>query len=114
MTLKQRRSIFSLNFAKLIIWINEQPGYTCGICEVMRTPEQAAIYAKKGVGIIHSLHLDSCAGDLAIWLNGVYVESTDGYKFAGDYWESLHPQNRWGGRFKDGDHFEMREVINLG
>ncbi len=108
MTLSQ--SIFAGNVSKLIRYINEQ-GYTCTFGEAWRTPEMAEIYAKRGTGIKRSLHCERRAIDLNLFLEGKYLTDGNAHKPFGDYWESLDPRNRWGGRFNDGNHYEMREAI---
>ena len=40
----------------------------------------------------------------------VYVRATAQHKELGEFWESLSPFNRWGGRFRDGNHYERLEV----
>ena len=92
---------------RLLDKINEL-GYTCTVGEAYRTPEQAALNAKKGTGIADSLHCKRLAIDLNIFKDGVYL--TDGVKFKeiGVYWKSLNPNNAWGGDFTtnpDGNHF---------
>jgi len=102
------QAAFAVNVAKLILHINEC-GYSCTFGEAWRTPEMAAIYAQQGKGIKNSLHCIRLAVDLNLFKDGVYLPTTEAYKFAGEYWESLNSLNRWGGRFNDGNHFEMRE-----
>lgn len=113
MTLSDKQKIFSLNVAKFIIWIY-QSGYTVSFGEAYRTPEQAAIYAKTGKGVIDSLHCKRLAIDLNLFKDGVYI--SDGlvpdWISLGRYWESLHILNRAGVNFKrkDSNHFEMQDV----
>ncbi len=38
----------------------------------------------------------------------VYQQTTAAHRPLGIYWESLSTYNRWGGRFKDGNHYERR------
>ncbi len=102
------QQIFAVNVAHLILHINEC-GYSCTFGEAWRPPEVAAIYAQQGKGIKNSLHCIRLAVDLNLFKDGVYLPTTEAYKFAGEYWESLNSLNRWGGRFNDGNHFEMRE-----
>ncbi len=39
-----------------------------------------------------------------------YLEKKEDYAPLGQYWESLHPENRWGGLFPRADyvHFEIK------
>lgn len=119
MSLREQQCIFLKNFAKLILWCFEN-GYTVTAGELLRTEEQQKIYLSEGkTKALRSLHQDKMAGDLLLFINGIYLTDTKSYKPAGDYWVTLHPQNRWGGdwnkngkiedeNFKDGNHFEMQ------
>lgn len=78
------------------------------IGEVQRTPECAALNAKKGTGIANSLHTQRLAVDLNLFVNGKYMTDTKDYLPLGEYWETLG--GTWGGRFKsrpDGNHFSL-------
>jgi hypothetical protein len=117
MKLSELQSIFAVNAALLILEINKR-GFTCRFGEAWRTPEMAAMYAKEGTGIKHSLHCDRMAVDLLISKDGVWLTDTESYRFAGVYWCSLNTLNRWGGDWdgdgvpdpgeNDGNHFECR------
>ena len=45
--------------------------------------------------------------DLNLFKDGVYLTSDKDHEPFGIYWESLHPLCRWGGRFKDGNHYSI-------
>ena len=107
-TLSQKQRAFSLLVAKLILWAYEQ-GYELTFGEVLRTPGQAALNAKKGIGIMASLHILSLAVDFALFIKGKYQRSSAAYAPLGKYWKSLDPECRWGGDFKkpDGGHFSL-------
>ena len=119
MKLSEKQGIFLLNVAKLIIWVSEQGQYVTG-GELLRTKEQQQIYVDSGESkTLDGKHLEKLAIDLNLFINGVYRRDTESYKPLGQYWVSLHPNNRWGGdwnkdgatddeEFKDGNHFEMR------
>ena len=111
MTLRERQSLFLQNIALLIGWAFAN-GYELTGGELYRTPEQAEIYAKTGMGITKSLHRQRLAVDLNLFKNGIFYTDTESHKPLGDYWKSLHPDNRWGGDFKnrpDGNHYKMKE-----
>jgi hypothetical protein len=107
-----------MNVSKLIYEINIS-GYACTFGEAWRTPEMAAIYAKRGTGISHSLHCIRLAVDLLLFKDGVWITDTESYRPFGTYWCSLNSLNRWGGDWdkdgvpdpgeNDGNHFEMQE-----
>jgi D-alanyl-D-alanine carboxypeptidase len=110
MTIHDKQWLFMQNVAKLIEYIDKY-GYTSTFGEAFRTPEQAKLDADKGIGIIHSLHTERLAVDINLFKNGIYTGIEKDYEPIGMYWESLHPLNRWGGKFKrvDSDHFEMQD-----
>jgi len=112
LSLSQEQRIFSLNVSKLIQFIYSK-GFACTFAEAYRTPEQAAIYAEKRIGIKNSLHCKRLAVDLDLYSPaGKYIVNAEDYEQFGKYWETLHSDNRWGGRFKikDADHFEMQDL----
>lgn len=109
MVLNECQEAFARNAAKLITFIFNK-GYSCTLGEAFRPQETAAIYAKQGKGIVDSLHCKRLAIDLQLFSpDNKYLTVTKDYKIFGEYWESLHPYNRWGGHFArgDGNHFEM-------
>lgn len=77
------------------------------IDEAKRSQAQAQANAKSGAGIANSLHLIPLAADFVLYIDGVYKTETSDYKALGMYWESLSPLARWGGHFKDGNHFSL-------
>jgi hypothetical protein len=109
MNLVAKQSLFAQNISVLILWIHKQEGYICTLGEFHRPQWVAEIYQKTGQGSIHSNHIIRLAADLMIFLGGVYLKNSIDYRFAGEYWKSLHPYNRWGGDFEkpDGNHFSM-------
>lgn len=38
---------------------------------------------------------------------GHYLTDTESYRPLGEWWEQQHPLARWGGRFRDGNHFSF-------
>ena len=108
MKLSEKQQLFTQHVAILIQEIFKH-GYACTLGECYRTPEQAEIYAKSGRGIKNSLHCQRLAIDLNIFSpNGDFLTKTEDYAQFGAFWESLGPENRWGGRFSDGNHFERK------
>lgn len=85
-------------------------GYKLTFGETYRTPEQAALNAKHGKGISHSLHTQRLAIDVLAFKEGNYLTKSEQYKELGDYWKTLHPAAAWGGDFHslpDGNHFSL-------
>ena len=105
MTLGQLQEVFSTNVARLITEANKR-GYGVRLGEAQRTIEQQEIYVKTGRSkTMNSNHLKKLAIDLHFTKSGVLCYPPE----LGEFWESLHPQNSWGGNwksFKDQPHFE--------
>lgn len=103
---KQRR--FTLYVAQLIEY-----AYTSGLeltfGEAYRTPEQSKLNAQNGTGISNSLHIIRLAIDLNLFKDGEYQTDSAAFLPLGEWWEKLHPDCRWGGRFThpDGNHFSV-------
>ncbi len=107
MTLGEKQQLFTVMIGNLIHWAEEK-GYRLTFGEAYRTPEQAALNAKKGSGISNSLHTQRLAIDFNLFINGQYMTRTEDYRPLGEYWESIG--GSWGGRFKsnpDGNHFSL-------
>jgi len=59
---------------------------------------------------LRSLHADRLAIDFNFFIDGELTYDHDKIKPLGDYWESLDPNNKWGGNFngfQDVPHFQM-------
>ena len=102
-----RQQTFTLNVARLIIYINQQ-GYACTFGETLRTKEMAQIYARTGRGVLDSNHLYKLAVDLNLFKNGVYLSDAKEYRQFAEYWLTLNPFNESGYYWKsvDANHFE--------
>lgn len=109
MTLNEKQHIFAMNVSKLLQHVEAQ-GLTCSIGEIFRTREQAEIYVKQGKGILDSQHCKKLAVDLFLFSNGKFLQDKKDYYALGEYWKTLHTDNRWGGDFPrvDSVHFEMK------
>lgn len=55
----------------------------------------------------NSLHWEGVAVDIDLFKDGVYLTQTSDHELFGIFWESLHPDARWGGRFEDGNHYSV-------
>ena len=126
MTLSDRQKIFTRNIGLLIEHAFEM-GFELTLGEVARTVEQQKIYFESGRSkTMDSRHIQRLAVDFNIFLNGTLLFlKTDQYKAdleavrpLAEFWESLHPDNVWGGdwnrnnvfdeTFRDPYHFEMK------
>lgn len=109
MKLSDHQAAFTSDLAKLIMIVYAMPGYRVRLREVWRTKEQQKLYVEQGKSwTMKSLHLRGLAADLVLDIDGVYQRSTKAYAPLGFEWEKLSENNRWGGRFGDGNHFERR------
>lgn len=61
-----------------------------------------------------SLHYSGCAGDLVLYKDGMYQPKTETHQPLGEYWESLDPNCKWGGRFSDGNHYSFAPIEVFG
>lgn len=109
MTLREKQEVFTRLVGALIqeVW---DLGYTCTLGEVYRTLEQANWNTEHGIGIKNSLHCKRLAVDINLFRDGEYLGTTESYRGLGEWWERQHPFARWGGRFKDGNHFELGDL----
>jgi hypothetical protein len=101
-TLGQRQELFSQLIAKLIMEMYNR-GFTvrCG-----------DFWAKRRDPLEHkanSLHYDKLAADLNLFKNGKFLDKTEDHRQFGDYWEALSPWCTWGGRWSDGNHYQVSE-----
>ena len=55
----------------------------------------------------NSLHYDRLAIDLNLFKDGKYLAETEDHRFLGEHWEAFDPDCRWGGRWDDGNHYQM-------
>lgn len=106
--LVQQQADFAQALAQLLQW-SALNGQTLTLGEVRRPPVLAKWYARIGVGVANSRHIDSLAADLKLYVDGVYRSDTPSYFQLGAQWEKLDKRARWGGRFPkpDGNHFEF-------
>lgn len=96
MTLRQRQSKFASMVSLLIQFAYEQ-GFEITFGDA---------WAHDG-HIKGSFHYKRLAIDLNLFRDGRYLSSTKSHRPLGEFWEMLHRNNRWGGRFNDGNHYEF-------
>jgi hypothetical protein len=109
MTLKTARCKFSKALAELVLYAYSI-GYEVCFDEVTERITQKDPTSDHMKNSLHHLGL---AGDLNLYKNGVYLETTEDHKPLGDWWEKKGVDEdiplRWGGRFSkpDGNHYEL-------
>jgi hypothetical protein len=106
MTLREKQSLFAVLMADLIFQAVKM-GYQVTLGETYRSPEEAERLSKTGAGIKNSLHTQRLAVDLNLFKDGVYLSSTEAHRPLGEWWEAQNELCRWGGRFKDGNHYSL-------
>lgn len=133
MTLGEKQRLFFELFIRWATWAQGR-GYSFTFGEAKRSDEQAEINALGQVsrtnlanliqgifpalalkirnngsnnGVRNSCHELQLAVDLNAFRGGLYLAQTEDWKELGEYWESLNPLCRWGGRFNDGNHLSL-------
>ena len=87
-------------------------GYELTIGDGFRDPRVFGLPGEAvGYGARWSCHKLRLAIDLNLFRDGVYLTRTEDHRPLGEFWESLHPECKWGGNFKagaDGNHYSIR------
>ena len=85
-----------------------QRGYECTGGDLMRDKRVFGVVGEsKGYGAPSSNHKQRLAIDINLFKDGKFLTETEDHRIFGEYWESLDERNRWGGRFNDGNHYEV-------
>lgn len=105
MRLSQKQAIFTRNFAIFLHWAldwAERSGYYIVMEEFYRHKSATHGHPK-------STHRKKLAGHLLLFSadTGQFMVNSSLYKPLGEFWKSLHPDNRHGGDWGDGNHFSM-------
>lgn len=107
MTLGDKQRLFAIMQAKLILHIYEQ-GYEVTLGDAFRDPRvHGAVGVKMGYGHPKSGHKNKLAVDLNLFKDGKYLSGTEDHRIFGEWWEKQNELCRWGGRFKDGNHYSF-------
>lgn len=107
MTLGEKQRLFMSLLPKLLMYAYEK-GYELTLGDGYRDPRVfGEVGDKKGYGRSRSVHKQRLAIDLNLFKHGKYLSQTEDHKSLGNYWETLHPDCRWGGRYQDGNHYSM-------
>ncbi len=87
-----------------------QMGFRVSGGELWRNKEIQKIYFDSGrSSTMNSRHWKKLALDINFFLDGKVIDDYDSLLPIGEFWESLHEKNVWGGRWKnpyDPSHFE--------
>lgn len=100
MKLGEKQELFSRLIAELIIEIYKA-GYAVRIGDVFAKPRNPLEHAS------NSQHYQKLAADLNLFKDGKFLKKTEDHAAFGKLWEYKHPLCRWGGRWNDGNHYEL-------
>ena len=81
----------------------------CRVCKRTKPRHAPNGHQFRAIGIVESLHRKKLAIDLNLFRGELFLTQTDDHRELGEFWESLHPLCRWGGRFSnpDGCHYAI-------
>ena len=107
MKLGDKQRLFSKHIGYLIAFAYTH-GYELTFGDAFRDPRvHGGFGVKQSYSHINSTHKIRLAVDFNLFKDGKFLTKTEDHTPLGEYWESLHPDNRWGGRFNDGNHYSM-------
>lgn len=115
MTLRQKQSHFARLLAQLIAWIFAR-GWEVTLADggltllrKVQTSDGRTLRAIDREHMDGSLHYSRLAQDLNLFVDGQFITdgSHDVWVQIGAHWEAMDPDCRWGGRFKDSNHFSL-------
>lgn len=101
MTLRQKQSLFVICICELIKFAYSK-GYELTFGDAHRSIIEATRLGKRNS--VHTLRL---AVDFNLFKDGRFQDTTEAHRELGEFWETLHPLCRWGGRFNDGNHYSF-------
>lgn len=108
MRLGQKQELFMRLLPRLIDKAHEM-GFEIRGGDLFRDPRvHGQVGEKKSYSSANSNHKLKCAIDLNLFKDGKFLQATADHKELGEWWEQQHELCRWGGRFNDGNHYELR------
>lgn len=107
MTLGEQQELFMTLVPRLIDKAHAL-GFKVRGGDLFRDPRvHGVLGVQGGYGHPRSAHKQKLAIDLNLFRDGKFVDTTEGHRELGTYWETLNPLCRWGGRFNDGNHYSL-------
>lgn len=107
MTLGEKQRLFTKLVVNLLEFIHSR-GYETTFGDAYRDPRAFGEIGKDGpYGHKASGHKQRLAIDINLFLDGKHLTSDKDHEPFGVWWESQHELCRWGGRFKDGNHYSL-------
>lgn len=115
MSLREKQARFARLLSQLIAWIFAR-GWDVTLADggvtLMRKvqlKDGTRVRAMDREHMDGSLHYSRLAQDLNLFVDGKFI--TDGsnpvWEEIGKHWEAMDPECRWGGRFRDANHFSL-------
>jgi hypothetical protein len=103
----EAQELFMQLLPRLIDYVHSQ-GYKLRGGDLFR---DARAFGEVGVSMAYghpkSGHKKRLAIDLNLFKNGAYLEKTEDHAPFGAWWKLQHELCRWGGDFKDGNHYSI-------
>ena len=109
MTLGDTQREFTLAVGKLILYTYGF-GYELTFGDAYRDKRvHGEFNKKKSYSAGKSVHKIRLAVDFNLFVSGVWIQDGEheAWKELGEYWKTLHALARWGGDFKDANHFSF-------
>jgi hypothetical protein len=107
MTLGQTQRQFARLVGRLIERAYEM-GYEVTLGDAYRDPRvHGEMGEKHSYSHPSSAHKVRLAIDLNLFKDGRFLTETDDHRPLGEWWEQQHELARWGGRFRDGNHYSF-------
>lgn len=110
MTRGQKQREFAYHVSQLIQHVYAM-GYEITFGDAYRDPRSHGKMGDEGpYGRNASAHKQRLAIDLNLFVDNMYITSTEPHRQFGTYWKALHRDNEWGGDFtpQDGNHYSRR------
>lgn len=109
MVLSKLQQQFSVCSAKLVLYADSL-GYGLTKGDSYRDPRVHGKFGEKNsYAAAFSVHKKRLADDFNLFIGRKYIQDGQHEAWAklGEFWESLHPLARWGGRWGDANHFSF-------
>ncbi len=100
MRLSEKQWQFLQDVSLMIHWIERKGWYVTG-GELYRPQEMQELYKKQGkTKTLNSKHTRRLAIDLFLFIDDKITWRAKDYEPLGKFWESIRPENRWGGSWR--------------
>ena len=100
-----------VEFARLVPRLIDKAfelGYEVTLGDAYRDPRVHGEFGEKvAYSRSRSVHKLKLAIDLNLFKDGQFLSTTEAHRPLGEWWESQHPDARWGGHYSDGNHYSF-------